>query len=46
MLAKEQRFIKTHFPTRTWLGLKELALPELLIEIELEVYKNEESNKH
>jgi enamine deaminase RidA (YjgF/YER057c/UK114 family) len=32
---------KNHFPTGTWLGVKELALPELLIEIELEVYKTE-----
>lgn len=30
---------KNHFPTGTWLGVKELALSELLIEIELEVYK-------
>jgi enamine deaminase RidA (YjgF/YER057c/UK114 family) len=30
---------KNHFPTGSWLGVKELALPELLIEIELEVYK-------
>jgi enamine deaminase RidA (YjgF/YER057c/UK114 family) len=37
---------KNHFPTGTWLGVKELALPELLIEIEMEVYKNGESNKH
>lgn len=29
---------KNHFPTGTWLGVKELALPELLIEIELEVH--------
>jgi enamine deaminase RidA (YjgF/YER057c/UK114 family) len=27
------------FPTGSWLGVKELALPELMIEIELEVYK-------
>lgn len=27
-----------HFPTGSWLGVKELALPELLIEIELEAY--------
>ena len=27
------------FPTGSWLGVKELALPELLIEIELEVNK-------
>lgn len=27
-----------HFPTGSWLGVKELALPEFLIEIELEVH--------
>jgi enamine deaminase RidA (YjgF/YER057c/UK114 family) len=30
-----------HFPTGSWLGVKELALPELMIEIELEVHKQE-----
>ncbi|MGB5983412.1 MAG: RidA family protein [Nonlabens sp.] len=30
---------KNHFPTGTWLGVKELALPEFMIEIEMEVYK-------
>lgn len=30
---------KKQFPTGSWLGVKELALPEFLIEIELEVYK-------
>jgi len=30
---------KNGFPTGSWLGVKELALPELMIEIELEVYK-------
>lgn len=30
---------KNHFPTGSWLGVKELALPEFLIEIELEAYK-------
>lgn len=29
------------FPTGSWLGVKELALPEFLIEIELEVHKTE-----
>lgn len=29
---------KNHFPTGSWLGVKELALPEFLIEIELEVH--------
>jgi enamine deaminase RidA (YjgF/YER057c/UK114 family) len=30
-----------HFPTGSWLGVKELALPEFMIEIELEVYKSD-----
>lgn len=30
-----------HFPTGSWLGVKELALPEFMIEIELEVHKTE-----
>ena len=30
-----------HFPTGSWLGVKELALPEFMIEIELEVFKAE-----
>jgi len=29
------------FPTGSWLGVKELAVPEFLIEIELEVHKSE-----
>ena len=28
-----------HFPTGSWLGVKELAIPEFMIEIELEVLK-------
>ncbi len=28
------------FPTSSWLGVKELALPEFMIEIELEVHKS------
>lgn len=28
-----------HFPTGSWLGVKELAIPEFMIEIELEVHK-------
>jgi len=31
---------KNHFPTGSWLGVKELAIPEFMIEIELEVYKS------
>ena len=30
-----------HFPTGSWLGVNELALPELMIEIELEAHKVE-----
>ena len=32
---------KKQFPTGSWLGVKELALPEFLIEIELEAHKSE-----
>jgi enamine deaminase RidA (YjgF/YER057c/UK114 family) len=31
---------KNHFPTGSWLGVKELATPEFIIEIELEVHKS------
>jgi enamine deaminase RidA (YjgF/YER057c/UK114 family) len=31
---------KTHYPTGSWLGVKELTLPEFMIEIELEVHKS------
>lgn len=37
--AYRTEIYKNHFPTGTWLGVKELALPEFLIEIEMEVYK-------
>ena len=37
--AYRNEIYKKQFPTGSWLGVKELALPELLIEIELEVYK-------
>lgn len=30
---------RKQFPTGSWLGVKDLALPEFMIEIELEVYK-------
>ncbi|WOD44574.1 RidA family protein [Hwangdonia lutea] len=30
---------KNQFPTGSWLGVKELAIPEFLIEIEMEVHK-------
>ena len=38
--AYRNEIYKKQFPTGSWLGVKELALPEFLIEIELEVYKN------
>ncbi|MBG43248.1 MAG: enamine deaminase RidA [Aequorivita sp.] len=37
--AYRAEIYKNHFPTGSWLGIKELALPEFLIEIELEVHK-------
>ena len=37
--AYRNEIYKKQFPTGSWLGVKELALPELMIEIELEVYK-------
>ena len=33
------------FPTGSWLGVKELALPEFMIEIELEVHVSAEKNE-
>ena len=37
--AYRNEIYKKQFPTGSWLGVKELALPEFMIEIELEVYK-------
>ncbi|MFT6994432.1 MAG: 2-iminobutanoate/2-iminopropanoate deaminase [Maribacter sp.] len=31
---------KNHFPTGSWIGVTELAVPEFMIEIELEVHKS------
>lgn len=39
--AHRRTIYKNHFPTGTWLGVKELAIPVFMIEIELEVYKPE-----
>ncbi len=39
--AYRNEIYKKQFPTGSWLGVKELALPEFLIEIELEVHKAE-----
>ena len=39
--AYRNEIYKKQFPTGSWIGVKELALPEFLIEIELEVYKTE-----
>lgn len=37
--AYRNSIYKKQYPTGSWLGVKELALPEFMIEIELEVYK-------
>jgi enamine deaminase RidA (YjgF/YER057c/UK114 family) len=39
--AYRAEIYKNGFPTGSWLGVKELALPEFMIEIELEVDKSE-----
>lgn len=39
--AYRNEIYTNHFPTGSWLGVKELALPELMVEIELEVHKSE-----
>lgn len=37
--AYRNEIYKKKFPTGSWLGVKELALPEFMIEIELEAHK-------
>lgn len=37
--AYRNEIYKNQFPAGSWLGVKELALPEFMIEIELEVHK-------
>lgn len=37
--AYRTEIYKNHFPAGSWLGVKELAIPEFMIEIELEVHK-------
>ena len=39
--AHRNQIYTKQFPTGSWLGVKELALPEFMIEIELEVHKSE-----
>jgi len=39
--AYRNEIYKNHFPTGSWLGVKELAIPEFMIEIELEVHVSE-----
>src|SRR5690606_37820449 len=34
--AYRHEIYKSHFPTGSWIGVKELGLPEIMIEIELE----------
>lgn len=36
---RKSLYTKNHYPKSTWLGVKELAMPEFMIEIEVEVYK-------
>jgi enamine deaminase RidA (YjgF/YER057c/UK114 family) len=36
--AYRNEIYTNHFPTGSWLGVKELAIPEFMIEIELEVH--------
>ena len=38
--AYRKSIYKKQFPTGSWLGIKELALPGFMIEIELEVHKS------
>ncbi len=38
--AYRAEIYKNQFPTGSWLGVKELALPEFMIEIEMEVHIN------
>lgn len=40
LAAYRSSIYTTQFPTGSWLGVKELALPEFMIEIELEVHKS------
>ncbi|MEG3658238.1 RidA family protein [Arenibacter palladensis] len=39
--AYRNEIYKKQFPTGSWIGVKELALPEFMIEIEMEVHKAE-----
>ncbi|MCW8982204.1 MAG: RidA family protein [Altibacter sp.] len=39
--AYRTEIYKNHFPTGTWVGVKELALPEFMVEIEIEAHKSE-----
>lgn len=38
--AYRAEIYKKHFPTGSWIGVKELAIPEFMIEIELELHKS------
>lgn len=38
--AYRSEIYTNHFPTGSWLGVKELAIPTFMIEIELEVHKS------
>ncbi len=41
LAAYRSTIYTNQFPTGSWLGVKELALPEFMIEIEMEVHKSE-----
>jgi len=41
VVAYRNEIYKKQFPAGSWLGVKELAIPEFMIEIELEVYKED-----
>ncbi|MDX1472323.1 MAG: Rid family hydrolase [Flavobacteriaceae bacterium] len=38
--AYRAEIYKNHFPTGTWVGVETLALPEFMVEIEMEVHKS------
>ncbi|MAN58225.1 MAG: enamine deaminase RidA [Flavobacteriaceae bacterium] len=41
--AYRNSIYKNHFPAGSWLGVTELAVPEFMVEIELEVHKTDDA---
>lgn len=39
-ISYRNEIYKKHYPAGSWIGIKELGLPEFLIEIEIEAYKS------